>query len=99
MQHWITLIPCNRSIKLVGQPLQRTQPADTPAEYEPSRYTLGKRLYVLPRFETPQDRSEISPDSEETYGVLETNSLNQKTYGKLGFKSENGRFLAVLLNA
>ncbi len=57
--------------------------------------TLGKCLYVLQRFEASPDRIEISPDSEETYGVFETDSLTQKTYGKPGQKSENGEFLRI----
>ncbi len=60
------------------------------------RKTLRKCLFILPRFETSEDQSEISLDSQETYGVLGTDSLSQKTYEKLGLESKNGGFIAVL---
>jgi hypothetical protein len=62
-------------------------PAGDQAGKDQSQLTLGICLYVLPRFEASLDRSQISPDSEKTCGVLGTDLLNQKTYGNLGLCS------------
>ncbi len=60
--------------------------------------TLGLSLSISPLSSAFPDQSEISPDSEKTYGVLGTDSLTQKTYGKPGLESKNGGFLAESIN-